>query len=108
VTAKPIVPREQAVKDVEAALDFYLSEAGADIALAFINALEAAYRLIANRPSAGSPHYGYELGIPGLRHRRLKRYPFLVFYLDGGDQVEVWRVLHAHRDIPARMRDPKD
>lgn len=27
-------------------------------------------------------------------------YPYLVFYVAGDDHVDVWRVLHAERDIP--------
>ncbi len=48
------------------------------------------------------------LGIPGLRRWRLKRYPFLIFYLECDDHIDVWRVLHAQMEIPARMREPND
>jgi toxin ParE1/3/4 len=60
--------------------------------------------LIATRPAAGSPPYGQELGLPGLRHRRLRRFPYLVFYVEREDHIDVWRVLHAQRDIPVRLR----
>jgi toxin ParE1/3/4 len=35
----------------------------------------------------------------------LKGYPHLVFYafVDGADHVDVWRVLHDRRDIPASL-----
>ncbi|MGC1301427.1 MAG: type II toxin-antitoxin system RelE/ParE family toxin [Caulobacteraceae bacterium] len=108
MTVKPIVPREQACRDIEAAADYYAGHAGEDVALDFIDELERAYRLIAAKPATGSPFYGHELGLPGLRQRRLKRYPYLIFYIDRGDHVDVWRVLHAQRDIPARMQDPHD
>jgi toxin ParE1/3/4 len=104
--AKPVVPREQARKDVEAAIEYYADQAGAGVALGFIDALEMAYRSIVARPAAGSPVYGQVLGLPGLRHCRLKRYPHLIFYFDRDDHVDVWRVLHAQRDIPTRMREP--
>jgi toxin ParE1/3/4 len=29
----------------------------------------------------------------------------LVFYIERDDQVDVWRVLHAQRDIPDGLRD---
>jgi toxin ParE1/3/4 len=29
-----------------------------------------------------------------------------VFYIERGDHIDIWRVIHAHRDIPAWMRDP--
>jgi toxin ParE1/3/4 len=106
MTAKPIVPREQAQRDIESAIDHYADQAGENVALGFIEALESAYRLIATRPATGSPPCGHELGLSGLRHRRLKRYPYLIFYVDRDDHVDVWRVPHAQRDIPARMQDP--
>ena len=107
MTAKPVVPREQARRDVEAAIDHYADEAGADVAFGFIDALENADRLIAARPATGSPRYGHELGLPGLRHRRLKRYPYLIFHVDRDGHVDIWRVLHAQRDIPARLQEPR-
>jgi toxin ParE1/3/4 len=39
VSRKRVVPREFARRDVDAAIDFYIREAGPDIALGFINAL---------------------------------------------------------------------
>jgi len=107
MTAKPVVPREQSRADIEAATDYYAAHAGEDVALGFIDELERAFRLVAARPAMGSPLYGHELGLPGLRHRGLKRYPYLIFYIDRDDHVDVWRVLHAQRDIPARMSEPR-
>ncbi len=106
MTAKPIVAREQARRDMEAAAEYYADQAGEDVAFGFVDALESALRLIAARPATGSPLYGHELGLPGMRHRRLKRFPYLIFYVDRDDHVDVWRVLHAQRDIPARIREP--
>lgn len=105
MTVKPVVPREQARRDVEAAVDFYVAEAGGAVALRFVDALEDAYRAIGARPSTGSPRYGQELDLPGLRSRRLKRFSYLV-YIEREDHVDVWRVLHAQRDIPAWLQTP--
>ncbi|PJR09695.1 type II toxin-antitoxin system RelE/ParE family toxin [Sinorhizobium meliloti] len=103
---KSIVPRALARSDVEAAVDCYAREAGSEVALGFIDALEDAYDLIASHPEAGSLRYAYELGLPDLRSVPLKRYPYLVFYRDQPDHVDVWRVLHAKRDIPQGMQVP--
>jgi len=108
VSRKPVLPRESARRDVEAAVDHYLREAGPDTALGFIEALRNAYRMIADHPAAGSPRYAHELALPGLRSRLLKRYPYLVFYVEREDHIDVWRVLHAHRDVPGWMREPED
>jgi toxin ParE1/3/4 len=107
MTAKPIVPRERGRRDVEAAVEYYASEAGEQVALGLIDALESAYRAIASHPAIGSPRYGHELNLPGLRSRALKRYPYVVFYIERADHIDVWRVLHAQRDIPASMQAPE-
>lgn len=86
-------------------LDFYIREAGADVAFGFVDALESAYRTIAERLSAGSPRHAHELAIPGLRSRALKRFPYLVFYVERDDRIDVWSVLHSRRDIRARMQE---
>ena len=51
-------------------------------------------------PEAGSPRYATELLLPGLRHWTLGTYPHLVVHMPGEHHVDVWRVLHAERDIP--------
>jgi toxin ParE1/3/4 len=99
VTVRPIVPRAAALWDVEAAVDYYSDEAGTDIALKFIDALERAYRAISVHPATGSPRYAHELDIPGLRSRKLTRFPHRVFYFEREDHIDIWRVLHAQRDI---------
>lgn len=108
MTAKVVVPRDQAHRDVEEAVDHYAREAGADIALGFVEALEAAYRWIGGHPGTGSPRHAHELGLPGLRHRSLERFPYLIFYVERADHIDVWRVLDAHRDLPQWLLDPED
>ena len=103
---KPVVPRELAKRDVDEAIEHYLSEDAAEAALGFIDALERAYTHISRHPSSGSPRYAHELNLPGLRSWPLTRYPYLLFYVEQPDHVDVWRVLHSHRDIPAWMAEP--
>ena len=55
--------------------------------------------------NTGSPRDAHALGIPSLRAWPLTRYPFLVFYVEAADHIEVWGVLHTSRDIPERMRE---
>ena len=106
MTAKPVIPRQKARADIDAALDFYVREAGPAVGLRIIDALESAFDSISRRPATGSPRYAHDLDLPGLRCRPLKRYPFLVFYLERADHIDVWRVLHAHRDIPSWLQEP--
>ncbi|MDW8337387.1 MAG: type II toxin-antitoxin system RelE/ParE family toxin [Tepidimonas sp.] len=104
--AKRVVPREQASRDVDEAVAHYLSEAGQAVALRLIDALQRAYGHIARHPAKRSPRYAHELNLPGLRAWPLTRYPHLVFDVERADHIEVWRVLHGQRDIPAWMREP--
>jgi toxin ParE1/3/4 len=43
--------------------------------------------------------------IDGLRTWPLKRFPHLLFYVAGDTRIDVWRLLHASRDIPAWLRE---
>ena len=104
--AKPVVPREQANQDVDEAIAYYLEEASSSAALGFIDALERGYTHIGCQPGTGSPRYGYELELPGLRSWPLSPYPYLVFYIARPEHIDFWRVLHGQRDIPAWMQDP--
>lgn len=105
MSRKPVRLRELARRDVESALDYYAGEVGREIALRFIAALESAYSAIATHPGAGSPRFAHELAIAGLRSRRLTRFPHLVSYVERDDHIDVWRVLHAQRDIPAWLQE---
>ena len=103
--AKAIVPREVARRDVDEAIDHCLGEGAAQAALDFVDALESAYTHIGRQPASGSPRYAHELNLPGLRSWPLTRFPYLIFYFERDDCVDVWRVLHGQRDIPAWMND---
>lgn len=102
----PVVPRALARADVDEAIAWYLQEGGEGVALGFVDALEQAFTHIGRQPATGSPRYAHALNLPGLRHWGLNKYPYLVFYVEGPDHIDVWRVLHAERDIPAWMHEP--
>ena len=106
MNARPVVPREQANRDVEEAIAWYLDQDAAQAALGFVDALERAYAHIGSHPAMGSPRYAHELDLPGLRVWPLTSYPYLVFYVERPGHIDVWRVLHGQRDIPAWMQDP--
>lgn len=97
---KPVIPRELANRDVESALAYYLEEQAEKAALGFVDALERAYKQISRHPASGSARYAHELDLPGLRSWPLQRYPYLVFYVEQGTHIDVWRVLHEMKDLP--------
>ena len=102
---KQVIPREQANRDIDETLAYYLSEGSESAALGFIDTLEQAYAHIARRPASGAGHYAHELNLPGLRFWPLKRYPYLIFYVEHDSHIDVWRVLHAKRDIPVWLQE---
>jgi toxin ParE1/3/4 len=103
--AKPVIPRALANQDVDDAISYYLGEQAEQAALGFIDALEAAYAHIAQHPASGLPRYAHELDVSGLLYWPLSRYPYLVFYVQRDDHIDVWRVLHGMRDIPAWLTE---
>ena len=106
MTPGPVVLRAAAERDMYAVAEHYLDERGAHEAEGFVDAVERAIRHIAMHPASGSPRYGKELGLPGLRSWPVAGpYPYLVFYREIGARVDVWRILHGRRDIPASLRD---
>ncbi len=103
--AKPIIPRDLARRDVEDAVDYFLGEAGEQVALGFLDDLEQSYLQLATQPASGSPRYGHELNLPGLGFWPLQRYPQLIFYVEQSSHIDIWRVLHGQRDIPAWLHE---
>lgn len=101
MTAKAVLRREQAQKDVEQAADYYFRQGGVDLELRFLEAIESAVTSIAEHPGIGSPRYAELLQLPGLRFVLVKVFPYLIFYVEREEHVDVWRVLHGQRDIPA-------
>jgi len=106
MAVKRIDARPQAKLDVDDAIDYLLLEAGEGAALAFTDALQSALEQIAAFPASGSNRYAHQLGLPGLRVCPVKTYPYLVFYMARPDHIDVWRVLHAQRDIPEELAGP--
>ena len=62
--------------------------------------------LISRHPASGSTRHSVELNLPGLRSWSVRRCPHIVFCVEATDHVDVWRVLHGTRDIPAWMQGP--
>ena len=101
-----VVPRRLATQDLRDAATRYAAEADAATARRFIDAVEQAFTIIATQPGIGSPRYAVDLDWPGLRTHTVRRFPYLIFYVEQTDHLDVLRVLHAHRDIPTSLQDP--
>ena len=104
MTGKPVIRREQARRDLEQAADDYFAEGGAALELRFIDVIEHTLNLIADRPAIGSLRYAHVLQRSDLRCFPAKRFEYLVFYIEFPDRIEVLRILHGRRDIPAILQ----
>jgi toxin ParE1/3/4 len=100
---KPLLLRAAADGDIRQAMAYYRENAPQQ-ALAFIDAVEEAFQHIRRHPGSGSPRYAHDLGLPGLRFWICRRFPYLVFYMERQEAIEVWRVLHGSRDIPPSLQ----
>ena len=106
MAAKPVQFRELATFDLESASGYYLAETDVATAIRFVDAVEATARRIGRNPRLGSLRFAYELAVPDLRAVAVGRFPYLLFYLERETSVDVWRLLHTSRDIPASLREP--
>lgn len=97
--------RAVAAADIEIALAYYRTNAGQQVALDFVDSLETALDHLRHLPLTGSLRFAYELEIPGLRAWPLQKFPYLIFYMPNNDHLDIWRVLHTHRDIPDHLTE---
>jgi toxin ParE1/3/4 len=102
---KSVVTRRRADEDIDRAFEYYLLEAGPELAVAFIDELERSITHLSRFPLSGSTRLEYTLAIPGMRVWPLQRFPFLIIYFDTERFVEIWRVLQSQNDIPASIRN---
>ncbi len=105
MTQKLVVRRRRAEDDIDAAVAYYLDEAGAEIAADFVAQLEKIIKNISKQPALGSPRYGHELKLPGMRYRAMRRFPYMIFYVEKENRIEVVRVMHSSRDISSLVDD---
>lgn len=98
--------RPLAQQDTDAAAEWYASQGGLALELAFIDALEATADLISRHPASGSTRHAAllpDLPTP-LRFFPLKTFDrYLIYYLDHPDHVEIVRVWDAARDVPGAL-----
>lgn len=99
MSPKPVFRRRSALRDTEQAVIYYAREAGLDTAARFVESLEATYCAIGEGPGLGSPRHGQELHVSGLRTRPIRRFPYLIFYLEHESYVEIWRILDVRSDV---------
>jgi toxin ParE1/3/4 len=100
--SKPVIRRAAADEDIGEAVDYYAAES-VSAADQFIGELKRSVDLVGKTPCIGSPRYSHELNIAGLRFQKLGKFPYLMFYIEREEYIDVLRVLHEHRDMPGQL-----
>jgi toxin ParE1/3/4 len=103
---KPVFLRAVAERFFETELDSLVDKGDEKTAAGMATALGKLKNAISVHPDSGSPSYANLLDLPGLRHRKLGRFAYLVFYFERDTTLDVWQILHAKMDILHRLRDP--
>jgi toxin ParE1/3/4 len=105
---KPAVWRGVARRDAADAAWHYATQSGLSAGERFLAAVEDGIGHVARHPASGSSRYASALRIGGLRFWPLDGYPYLIFYIELETHIDIWRVLHAQRDIPAGIAESKE
>jgi plasmid stabilization system protein ParE len=96
------------IADVERQFEWYVIEAGWEVADRYLEAVEATCRLLGQHPRLGP--------IGRWAHSRLRDWRFFVvfrpfqrhvlFYEVTGEDVVMRRAMHGHRDLVRRLLEP--
>ena len=110
MSLRPVVWRPAAERDAGDIAAYYAVEGGLALELKFIDALAAAFELIARHPASGSTRHALlfpELPAP-LRFHPLRHFErVLVYYMDMPAHLEVVRVWDAARGLEALLDAPE-
>jgi toxin ParE1/3/4 len=87
-------------------VQWYAQQGGLSVVDDFLDALDKAFAHVARYTDSGSQRWAAALKLEGLRGWRVAGFPHVVFYVEREDAIEVWRVLHGARDIPATLAEP--
>ncbi len=99
---KPVRVLPEADRDADHAVAYRIESEALAAAHQLLLGLEAAFAGLGQPPKAGSPGYGHVL--PGLRFWILRLHPYLICPVKRPRFIDVLRVLHLARDLPAALR----
>jgi len=96
-----IAIRSRARRDLDDIAD-YLARESANLGRRFYTAAQQTFRQLAGMPGMGSPREFDNPLMTGVRSWQVRGFAsYLIFYRPTRDGIEVFRVLHAARDIEA-------
>lgn len=102
---KPVRVRPCADTEIDALAD-YIARDSLNAAERFLDAVQETFDLIAEHSGIGSLRYAHLPMLDGLRVIPVSGFEnHLVFYIERSTYVDVLRVLHGARDIPAALKE---
>ncbi|MGH9440059.1 MAG: type II toxin-antitoxin system RelE/ParE family toxin [Terriglobia bacterium] len=97
----PIIKRRTAATDLLEHFVF-IGQSSEDAAQRFLRSAEETFQLLASQPEMGKLAEHRSPLLAGVRRFPVKDFPkYLIFYRPIRDGIEVVRVIHGARDIPA-------
>ena len=99
---KRLTVQRRAMRDLAGARAYYRQEAP-HMLVDFALTVDSELSHLRRHPDTGSPRYGLQLGIPGLRSWPVKKFPYMIFYMVEDTRIVVLRVLHQSTDIPVHL-----
>jgi toxin ParE1/3/4 len=99
---------EEFQSDFEQQYQWYLREAGEEVAERFFRSVAETLPLLTTHPDFGNRRRFQNPILQNLRSFRARR-PFqniLIFYRVKGNVLQVWRLMHGSRDLPRRLIEP--
>jgi toxin ParE1/3/4 len=100
---KALHVQRRALRDMMDARAYYQHEAP-HMGPEFARRLDEALVHLQSHPGTGSPRYGLELGITGLRSWAMSQFPYVIFYRNLSTRITVLRVLHQASQIPIHLQ----
>lgn len=98
---KPVIRHSQAGEQIDA-LAYYIARENVATAYRFLEAIENSIEMLRKHPGIGSSRYAHLLPFKGLRLWPVQGFEHhLIFYIERPDVIDVLRVLHVARDVPA-------
>jgi len=105
---KPAIWRGAARRDAAEAAWWYATQAGFAAGERFLAAVENGIAHVSRHPAIGSSRYAVPLNLDGLRFWPVNGFPYLILHVEIQTHLDIWRVLHAQRDIPEWMGESKE
>ena len=100
---KRLTVQRRAMRDLAEARSYYRHVAPHMVS-EFALTVDDEFLHLRRHPGTGSPRYGLQLGIPGLRSWPVKKFPHIIFYMVDEVSVVVLRLLHQANDIPSHLK----